>query len=63
MGQKAEISILAKKAVFLADYFLPGIGGYPHPLTENHSAQKILLEWVGNWVPPPLSGKNTPSSF
>ena len=59
MGQKgAKISVfLAKNRCFLADFFLSGIGGYPppHPLTENHCAQKSLAERGG--TPPPLTEK------
>ena len=38
--------------MFIADFFLSGIGVYPSPLAEVHSAQKKLAEWAS--TPPPF---------
>ena len=41
-----------KITVFLAEFYLVELGGYPPPpLTENHPAQKPLAEMGG--TPPP----------
>ena len=55
-SKRAKIGVFWPKiAVFLADFFLNGIGGYPPPLTDNHGAQKKLSGKGGH--PPPLTEK------
>ena len=49
--QGKKLIFLDLKYLLFSRIFLSGIGGYPPPpLTENHSAQKPLVE-LG--VPPP----------
>ena len=55
-SKRAKISVFWPKiAVFLADFFLKGIGGTHPPFTENHCAQKSLAE--RGEPPPPLTEK------
>ena len=56
MKKRQKMEFLDLKSLLFCGIFLSGIGGYPlPPLTENHSAQKPLVE-LG--VPPPLTEKS-----
>ena len=49
MGQKGlELAFLAKNNCFQRIFSLAELG-VPHPITENHSAQKSLAVWDHIW--------------
>ena len=64
MKKEKKMEFLDLKYLLFSGIFLSGIGGYPPPpLTENHPAQKPLVEMEGTPYPHPLNGKNPLVSF
>ena len=60
--KKAKNRVFGPKIPVFSGILLSRIGRYPFPpLTENHSAQKLLVELGG--TPRPLNGKNPLSSI
>ena len=56
MKEVTKMEFLDLKNLLFSGIFSNGIGGYPPPpLTENHPAQKPLVERGG--TPPPLTEK------